>query len=175
MEPTPIVEIDTVAYWKKIKTAEIEEIFLPGEFWNGWIKAQKNGKDWNASTGVLLWDLDHFYITATTFSQEAYIREDFFFAKVPKKIGLYRFNKNLNDLDGFVTPSYARRGSDGDVTLVLLFHNTDYVETDFLELTKLDTVNRIITGRFDVHLTDSLIFPFPVYLHLANGTFETKY
>jgi hypothetical protein len=174
----PVSTDTTLVRWYHFRIHDINEIFLPGPEAQGSFAALKNGKNWAGSSGFGFWDstgqlLD---IGATTFDSLGNIREKFVFWKVPKRIGMYKFDVRQFVDDGFISVTYSRRFDDGDVIGDQMIFDPVYSKTDFFEITKLDTVNEIIGGRFDVHLTDSTFTHFiPVYLHFANGTFETKY
>jgi len=174
-QPAPPEKIDSVSLVKNLKIKYLEGVFDPGNFMYGTVSALKNGKDWKASSYVRIADTI-FEINAATFSPDGDLREYLSFTQVPRRLGLYRCKKPDNNYnESAAIPFYSRLGLDGDVVFLLLAHNDDYAATDYVELTKLDTVNRVVGGRFDLHMTDSLYLPPPVYLHLENGTFESKY
>ncbi len=106
-------------------------------------------------------------------SVNVYARERLSFRNIPLAIGSNRL-KNDTYLP---FSSYSRWLSDGDV--VNASWELDTEMDNILEVIQLDTISRIVTGKFNVHFKittqGSFGFVHSERINFKNGSFNTKY
>jgi hypothetical protein len=153
-------------------------IFEKGEQNNGWVTAQKNGLDYNASPfGGQQWGHDDFlFIYFDTYSEEGFLRGQLFFSQIPYKLGKMTVKgPPANNFNGNVGTGYygvIGHGDEHDTT-----YNIDESADNTFEITYIDTVEQIIRGTFDVtYIIDEKYTPSvdPPKIHFSGGEFEVK-
>jgi hypothetical protein len=175
LTPNPLSHDDSI---RLLLQQDLNLIFLPGTQQLGTCSALKNGQNWAASTGASPYIDNTLFINISTVDEQGTLRELFDFFKVPKIVGKYKFGIYLNADNNNIKPSYQRVYADGDVSGWHHLADPFYVDQDYFEVTMVDTLNRVISGRFDVHLTDSIppiSYPLYTFAHFSEGVFNVKY
>jgi hypothetical protein len=172
-----IVSLLAVSCHKDQGSEFVIPIYTPGPRDTGWGKAKRDGHNWEATAfarkhqdgknyiGIDLW----------TFSEEGFNRETLSLNEIPLAVGKYVIKGNIaNTYDGFIGGFYSIFQDDGDVAGPPFDHDDN--DKGILELTKVDTVNNIVTGKFD-----RVVFKnrkehsfFPEKVIFENGSFEMK-
>lgn len=131
-------------------------IFEPGPMTYGWASGFKNGKEFNASGEARRSSdrpEDHFGFTFYTYGTEGELREEFSFGVISYSIYEYLISGETPKVgepieDGMAGGFYALFADDGDVLEDIYVANESIA--NMLWLTKIDTVNNIIKGFFNV-------------------------
>ena len=131
-------------------------IFSSGDLEKGFISAEKNGLEWKASAeGILYMSVPpisglRLAASAYTFNTKGAERELLSFNNIPLKLKKYIPS---SDKDSDVHFNFGRLASDGDVIAALpRMIIDDTVSSNYFEVTRLDTVAKILEARFDVSL-----------------------
>jgi hypothetical protein len=171
------VSLLTVGCDKDQTHEPIIPFYLPGAQDTGWGKAQRDGQNWEATAfarrhqdgknyiGIDLW----------TFSEEGFIREKLSLNEILLLEGKYPIKGNIaNTYDGLIGGFYTIAQDDGDVAGPPYDHDDSDIGT--LELSKVDTANNVVAGKFDriVFKNRNKNSVFPKKVVFENGSFEMK-
>ncbi|TAK50393.1 MAG: hypothetical protein EPO28_00435 [Saprospiraceae bacterium] len=168
---------------KKEDTGFPIPIYQPGPMTYGKATAVKATENWTASAYGQEedWSEGTVSVIAQTYSEEGFLREILSFQEVPKKIGKYNLSKTISPNDGLVLASYGNIIDDGDV--LGDYYNLDLNATDnFVEVTYIDTLERIIRGKFTATFVIDLTGAYkekidpanPDKVKFWNGMFDVK-
>ena len=152
-------------------------IYTPGPQDTGWGNAKRDGQKWEATTFATKHQdkPDYLGIYFWTSSEEGFNREVLLLNEIPILLGKYQIKGRLNETyDGFVGATYGIAQDDGDVAGPT--YDPVDGETGTLELTKIDTINNIVAGKFDriafKNRNENSFFPQTVVFE--NGHFEME-
>jgi hypothetical protein len=171
--PSPLSQDDSI---RLLLQQDLNLIFLPGSQTFGSCSGLKNKQLWAASAYASPYIDSTLRIFVFTFNEEKVEREVMMFTRVPKIVAKYTYN--VQPISNRVQASYQRVYADGDVHGWHHLADPFYVNQDYFEVTEVDTLNRVISGRFDVHLTDSIppiSYPYYTFAHFSDGVFSVKY
>ena len=169
------------------------ELFLPASTKNGSMQADKTAVDHNtvAWTAGGFARRDSFYyedvngtiipyvpprisLGSYTYDDFGQNREALHINYLPIGSGKYLLQRGLPDY-GLPTAEYVRLVSDGDA--IGAIYRTDIDKDNWVEITQIDTITKMVSGKFDIHLKiadNYLNTGFPVSIRFSNGVFNLK-
>jgi len=158
-------------------------IYQPGPMTYGKATAVKATENWTASAYAILedWSNGTISLNAETFSDDGFLRESLGFSEIPAEVGKYELG-NFRPLDdGIPGVGYCNIIDDGDVLGDC--YVVDLTATDnFVEVTYVDTLERIIRGKFTATFVIDLTGAYkekidpanPDKVKFWNGMFDVK-
>ena len=163
----------------KIAAPEPINIYWGGGQKNGAAKAQKNGKTWDASVECYTDSVNTIAaLSFRTFSFDSLPREKIIINCIQLHTGKKKIIQlTSNCRDTFPTSMFILKGGDGDA--VALLYNINEKEDNFLDVTAVDTVARVIEGNFQVSYKvldpyKERPYGFPAVLTFKSGNFKAK-
>lgn len=157
------------------------EIFLSGAQTYGFMKATKqadgNSAQWNASGAALRDDYIPGLLNLTSSTEDEYQqrRESLYIGQIPMQPGKYNIQEGSPSDSGFPESGYYRLISDGDVTGAN--YGVRGKNDNWVEIIEVDTVTKIVKGRFNVHYIISDKHKdsgFPEKVDFEGGYFEME-
>jgi hypothetical protein len=130
--------------------------------------------DWTSNIIATQWK-EKLFFTFITFesAENPYIRERLSFSNIPPQKGVHE----LGSVAMRPSCSYSRWLGDGD--LLHAGWKLDTTKENWLEVVQLDTVARMVRGKFDVHLIiheqGGLGILHSERINFKKGNFETRY
>ena len=123
---------------------------------------------------------NNFYGIFQTFSDEGFERESIVLRGIPRKVGCYPLERRSPDLRINEIPSisYSLSGSDGDVLIGSYTLNPMHRDSNLIELTEIDTINRRVYDRLGASFVlrdTSINFLHPNFIRLFNPEIEATY
>ena len=118
-----------------------------------------------------------------TFSEEGYPREELFISRIPFETDCYGITRRAPvwvDL-GYSDAGYLVRRGQGRIIDGFDGYNPNTVDEDInkIEITEIDTIEKIIKGNFAVSFELNNFEPSipgnPIFLRFFNGEFEVAY
>ncbi len=136
-------------------------IYNPGSMKYGFMKAKKNGLDWQASADAIIYTgsngEDGLFMFANTYSNQGFDRERLGIIGIsafPKKyipFTIYNYQEALKE--NHINTTYERMAGDGNILAFLPEMMADTtVKTNYIDIIKIDTVNKVMIARFDISL-----------------------
>ena len=143
------------------------EIFEKGKQENGFCKAKKNGKKWEASADAFFFKNENLlFISVNTYSEEGLPREDLNL-RAEFKVG--KTVVKSEDLS-----SYFRLEADGDLSISL--YDLDTEEENYIEIEKFNTEEKTAEGSFCLHFKKNTgPESYPAKVRFTKGCFDVKY
>jgi hypothetical protein len=128
---------------------------------------------WTANSFVQVID-NKFAIAFLTYQDTIYweLRETLGFSFIPIDTGKF----NIGNVDNLAKGSYFRSIADGD--LIDASWDLDTNKDNYIEITSLDTINRIVTGRFNTHFIltkQGILDKHSEEINFTEGSFSVKY
>ena len=143
------------------------EIFEKGKQENGFCKAKKNGKKWEASTDAFFFKNENLlYISVNTYSEDASPRE---LLVLSSTLSIGKTVLKNEELTG-----YLRLEADGDLSISL--YDLDTEEENYIEIEKFNTEEKTAEGSFCLHFKKNTgPESYPAKVRFTKGCFEVKY
>ena len=150
---------------------ETLEVFNKGSQSSGYMKAKRAGFKWEASgfARASLVKANSIVIEGYTYSELNEYRENVPFHPIPAKKGKYIIDEKT------IHSAYHRIGADGDVFVA--FYDVDLEEDNYIEIEKIDLVNKTVEGNFCCHykrIADDGSADFPDKVTFSKGCFDIK-
>ena len=163
----------------KIAAPEPVNIYWGGGQKNGAAKAQKNGKTWDTSVECYTDSVNTIAaLSLRTFSFDSLRRETIIIDCIQLHTGKRKIMQNtIHCNDTFPNSLFILTGGDGDA--VVLLYDVIEKEDNFLDITAVDTVARVIEGNFQVSYKvldpyKERPYGFPAVLTFKSGNFKAK-
>ena len=159
-------------------------MFQPGNTEKGFVSGIKSNQPWEASIFSFGIDNflsgDNFFAGFNTLSDEGFCRESIFLQVIPRKIGCYPLELSGSSFprNEIPTISYTLLGDDGDVFIGSYSLNPVHRDSNLIEITEIDTINRKVYGRLaaSFFLADTSINRLhPNFIRLFNCEIEATY
>ncbi|MFN0035715.1 MAG: hypothetical protein ACKVUS_11660 [Saprospiraceae bacterium] len=150
------------------------ETWAAGPQDTGWGTAVRDGDAWQATAFAVHHHTDSTYIGLyfNTYTADGLLRETLLLNEIPLQLGTYPLKGHISEIyDGNVGSTYGFKEDDGDVLGAT--YRPDDSEGTF-ELTKLDTVNKVVAGTFTrlVFKNYGPATPYPHTVVFEKGKFE---
>lgn len=153
-------------------------IWAKGEQDFGWVKAEKNGLEYNASAFILNTQQEGFVgVLFHTYSEEGFLREEIAFDKIPLSVKTFQVLRDIDYKDDeFIEGFFFGIISHGDV--LDSEYKIDESKENTFAITHIDTVENVVRGSFDVWFIEDdpyISIVDPSSLHFSEGEFEVGF